>query len=325
MPIYVTTVHQTSKQDEICCTCRSRCHSKKGCPCRAANVLCTERCHIQHSCTNIQIPEDAATIDLTQYDDQKISTQSRKGPSKWICCGEVTLTNEHMKTLQSEREWIDDDLIHAGQTLLQNQHPYMGGLQKPALSAQFAMEPNAGEFIQILCIRNNHWICVSTVGCQPSTINVFDSMYGFLDRQMKKLIADIMQTREKQIKVHYCDVQWQSGGSDCGLFAVAFATSICCGVDPTTVAFEQRFMREHFLDCLQTKTMTMFPVRNNLRRPKQPKKENVSVFCVCRLIDDGTQMVQCSSCQEWYHQTCVRVPQHILESEELEWQCASCK
>jgi len=119
MCLSVTTVHQTSKQDKICCTCRSRCHSKKGCPCRAAHVLCTERCHIQHSCTNIQIPEDAATIDLTQYDDQKISTQSRKGPSKWICCGEVTLTNEHMKTLQSEREWIDDDLIHAGQTLLQ--------------------------------------------------------------------------------------------------------------------------------------------------------------------------------------------------------------
>ena len=189
---YITTVHQASKPEEIQCSCRSRCHSKKGCPCRAANMLCTEHCHAQHSCTNIQIPEDAATIDLTQYDDQKIST---KEPSKWIHCGEVTLTNEHMKTLQSERECIDDALIHGAQTLLQNQHPYMGGLQKPALGAQLAMEPEAGEFVQILCIHNNHWICVSTMGCQPSTINVFDSMHGFLDRRTRSLLLILCRRR----------------------------------------------------------------------------------------------------------------------------------
>ena len=39
--------------------------------------------------------------------------QSTKGPSKWIHYGEVTLTNEHMMNLQSEREWIDDALIDA--------------------------------------------------------------------------------------------------------------------------------------------------------------------------------------------------------------------
>ena len=37
----------------------------------------------------------------------------------------------------------------------------------------------------------------------------------------------------------YCDVQWQSGGSDCGIFALAFATSLCSGQDPTTTSYDQ--------------------------------------------------------------------------------------
>ena len=44
-----------------------------------------------------------------------------------------------------------------------------------------------------------------------------------------------MQSQQKQIEVRFADVQWQSGLSDHGLFSLAFAISICFGVDPTTV------------------------------------------------------------------------------------------
>ena len=80
--------------------------------------------------------------------------------------------------------------------------------------------------MQIVCIRGNHWLCVSTVGCPPSTINVYDSLHGDLDAHSKKLVAD---PKQKHINVCYADVQCQSGTNDCGLFAIGFATSLCFG------------------------------------------------------------------------------------------------
>ena len=245
--------------------------------------------------------------------------------NEWVkCCG-VSLTTEDRKILQSQVEWLDDTIIAAAQSLLHMQFPYIGGFQVPTLGAGFAMEPQTGEFVQILCIRNNHWICVSTVGCEPSIINVYDSLHGCIDTHTRKLVADLMQSQHKQIEVRYADVQWQSGPNDCGLFSLAFATSICFGVDPTTIAFEQRLLRSHLFDCIQSGKLSMFPERTNTRRPKPFKKEHISIYCVCRLIDDGTQMIECFSCLEWFHQSCVRVPEQFLLNKELQWKCTKCK
>ena len=128
---------------------------------------------------------------------------------------------------------------------------------------------------------------MSTVGCKPSQIHVYDSLHGSLNTLTKKLIADLMQSQQKHIEVCYADVQWQSGASDCSLYAIAFATSICTGVDATTITFDQHKMRCHLIDCLQSNAMTMFPQRNWMCRPKPFKKEHISVYCVCRLIDEG--------------------------------------
>ena len=173
--------------------------------------------------------------------------------------------------------------------------------------------------------EKNHWICVSTVGCKPSCINVYDSLHGRLDTHTRKLLADLLQSKQQHIEICYPDVQWQSGVSDCGLFAIAFATSICFSRDPTTAAFIQSDMRNHFLSCIEARKLTGFPVRSNYRRPKPVRKENLSIYCVCRLIDDGTEMVQCSSCENWFHTSCVRIPRHFLRNKDDDWTCSNCR
>lgn len=62
---------------------------------------------------------------------------------------------------------------------------------------------------------------VSTVGCAANTINVYDSMNLQLSSTNEKVVADILRCNEKEISVNYVQVQYQSGGSDCGLFALA--------------------------------------------------------------------------------------------------------
>ena len=114
-------------------------------------------------------------------------------------------------------------------------NPNMGGLQRPALGAQLAMEPEAGESIQILCIHNNHWICVSTVGCQPSMINVFDSMQATVSAPTLPLHITVVYFDLILLCLH--DISAISFFICPSRFTVAFATSICCGVDPMTIAF----------------------------------------------------------------------------------------
>ena len=61
-----------------------------------------------------------------------------------------------------------------------------------------SMDTQPGEFVQILNVANSHWVTISTIGCKAGTVNVYDS--GGKRRKKR---------------------------SDCGLFAVAFATSLC--------------------------------------------------------------------------------------------------
>ena len=100
--------------------------------------------------------------------------------------------------------------------------------------------------------------------------------------------------------------------------------SICCCEDPATISFHQKDMRKHLLACLKSGEVTGFPTRSTGRRPK-PAKEYLDIYCRCRLLDDGTEMIECSICQEWFHLSCVKIPQRFLTNMDLQWQCSSCK
>ena len=53
------------------------------------------------------------------------------------------------------------------------------------------------------------------------------------------------------IQVEFSPVQQQAGSTDCGLFAIAFATDLAFGEDPVKISYQQCAMREHFAKCLQ--------------------------------------------------------------------------
>ena len=112
------------------------------------------------------------------------------------------------------------------------------------------MEPRRTPFIQILNINNNHWITISTNGVPPSTVKVYDSNHGQLPRHEQKLVADIMQSCQPDIVIHYIDVQKQANTSDCGLFSIAFATALTFGQDPAMTYFDQEKMRQHVINCM---------------------------------------------------------------------------
>ena len=53
--------------------------------------------------------------------------------------------------------------------------------------------------------------------------------------------------------------QKQMGVKDCGLFSIAFATSIAFGQNPARQKFQQQSMRAHLVNCFENKKMIPFP------------------------------------------------------------------
>ena len=93
--------------------------------------------------------------------------------------------------------------------------------------------------MQIINVNKNHWIALSTVGCQKASIKIFDCNGGKEHpKPTLKLMSGLLQTKENQFIVEFVDIQLQKGSHDCGLFALAYITSICNGQDPAVLLYK---------------------------------------------------------------------------------------
>ena len=62
-------------------------------------------------------------------------------------------------------------------------------------------------------------------------------------------------------------------------------------------------MRKHLELCLSRRKMEPFPSIRP-RRSGKSRIDLIDVYCICRLPDDGSLMVFCDTCKEWFHQSC---------------------
>jgi len=50
--------------------------------------------------------------------------------------------------------------------------------------------------------------------------------------------------------------------------------------------------------------------------------------CICRGLDNGAHMIQCTTCQNWFHSTCVEIDPTNIPKEEMlprKWRCNECR
>ena len=207
--------------------------------------------------------------------------------------------------------------------LLKNQFLLPAGLQDVTLGRTLAYDIQRREFIQILHNGSCHWLTITTIGAEKEHVFVYDSLYPSVGSNTKLQIAALLNTSAPHISLEVVNCQRQRGGSDCGLFAVAFATALANGLCPESYTFKQKEMRQHLYNCLKLGKITMFPAvpRKIIRHIKSTEK--IPVFCSCRL-PEMVSMVECSKCNEWYHTDCVSVPDVALNNTTVEWFCNQC-
>lgn len=265
-----------------------------------------------------------------------IVDENSADPASWVTIAncypddpdyKLNLYLESKTTILQKNHWLFDSEIHAGQMLLKRQFPFIDGLIDPVVKGSLVV-PAASEFIQIIN-TGSHWVCLSTISTTPTsgTVKIFDSLYKNMNSTSIEHACRMLMYPGDKVTFVNEKVQRQVGGSDCGLFSLAFATDLCHGIDPTNQKYHQESLRQHYVDCLENGEMSPFP-KTEKRVPCHLSsiKSSVAIYCVCRLPYNREEYVQCSNdkCKEWYHPTCVKIPTWAINSNR-NWRCHKCK
>ncbi|XP_065898061.1 uncharacterized protein [Dysidea avara] len=199
----------------------------------------------------------------------------------WI--EKFNLLTSDKEVLQSPTHWLNSSIIDVSQRLLAEQFQYLDGFQSVGCSYTMSFAVH-DKFIQILHDSvKNHWLTISTIETKEPNVFVYDSLYRQLSENVQHQIACIMKTQFRQINVHFADIQRKSGTSDCGLFSIAFATSLCFGKQPELIFYNQPLMRQHLIKCFEVGRIEEFPIAHTrrLKATKVTNTQSIKVYCFC--------------------------------------------
>ena len=139
-------------------------------------------------------------------------------------------------------------------SLLQQEHEFV--FQPPTLFFGTGFEYCPVQTVQPVHNGSYHWLLVSTVS---GVVSIHDSLNTQPTEELIKQISQLFSPDGStpaytQLKCHK-----QLGGTDCGIFAIAYAIDILLGNEPQNIRYDQNKMREHLVNCLQSGKMTAFP------------------------------------------------------------------
>lgn len=196
---------------------------------------------------------------------------------------------------------IEDPEIELAMLLVKNNHPKIGGLQPIVVALAEGYTKPQGQFIQIVNVKGQHWVTLSNIGCRAGTVRVFDSWKRSLHKDTKSaILATVDSDGSGQIKVDVSQFQRQRNESDCGLFAVAAMVALAHGSDPSTLIWDLRTLRYHFVECLYQSQMTPFPLYESLignATNMLPQKSFILTVCnSCKQNICDQDETQCKTC-----------------------------
>lgn len=167
-----------------------------------------------------------------------------------------------------DSNYIEDDCVNKFHEILANNTNYCPAnsvyeLLVPDLRRQVQPISPDQEHLQLLFRDSNgtdielaavgHWVCIHHI---DGELRVYDSLYDNLTHLQSACIAALFPHAPKVV---FPSVQKQTNGVDCGVFAIAFATSIALGEDPCGRVFDTSTMRPRLYEMLQREALMSFP------------------------------------------------------------------
>lgn len=148
--------------------------------------------------------------------------------SPWLQVGAFSLYAHHKAQILDPDGWLSDEVISVALVQMKRQFPSQQGLNDFfSVRCRSYTVPECNSCVEILN-PDCHWVCVE-FDPKAGKAKVFDSLNTRLMPSLKRLIMEKCPVARK---IEMCRVPQQKNGSDCGLFALAFAYEICSGRDP---------------------------------------------------------------------------------------------
>lgn len=232
---------------------------------------------------------------------------------------------EAAREVSKERKWLNDLHIDHALYLLGNNFPTISGFQSTVVfeskNCVHVKAPKA-QFVQILNVHGNHWLTVSNIQCNSNTINIFDSLKSSqleTSDNFNCQVATLMNCQSTSIKIEFASIKQQRGSTDCGLFAIACATSLCFGVSPETQNFVKDEMRSHLGKCFMEGKISPFPVSPSNLTPANNYFYDILLCSKCRVPQfSENSLIQCLFCNRLFHLSCDLTPCNLFI-------CSDCK
>ncbi|KAI9565306.1 hypothetical protein GHT06_009095 [Daphnia sinensis] len=175
--------------------------------------------------------------------------------------------------------------INKAQAILKKQHPEKGGLFYCTIGGSLEFPRAQGDqWLQIVHDGSDHWVLVAKGSIQHEHVLVYDSSPGhpWRNEHVLSCMSSLLQSSEKEMTYIIKDCQRQSNGYDCGVFAIAFATSLAFGEDPAIRMYDPKKLRPHFVQCMASGKLTPFPsVPSHATRTHETVEAELW-YCTCR-------------------------------------------
>ncbi|CAF1325494.1 unnamed protein product [Rotaria sordida] len=215
-------------------------------------------------------------VSYTQKDNKIAPEKNNKRTYNQVSPDLKTYKYKRNKKIESVRDvydntmWLTDLHIYLFFELLHKQFPNINGLCGPAQIHLYTGSLENSIFI--FNANNNHWLTIANLG-SDNIWKIYDSL-SYPKESLVKFFQDILPGKERVV-LSFENVQQQVGGNDCGLFALAFATSLCYEDIPSSLFYDQKSLRNHYVNFIENNEIQRFP-----SKPKRGSTRNN-----CKLVD----------------------------------------
>ena len=157
------------------------------------NCLSYKRCPNNYKlswlCNDCRLESIFAKKSLKPSKESSLSAASISDNTDIVCLGETynayvekygviaTLSAHDFDVIESPNGWLENTIIQYAQALLRTVNPALQEFQRTSLEAYLNFDKVDGDFVQILHTGGNHWVCVSSIGCEKGFVNLYDSLF----------------------------------------------------------------------------------------------------------------------------------------------------
>ena len=135
--------------------------------------------------------------------------------------------------LQSDRDYIcthgtplNDKQINLAQCILKTQCPHVDGLQS-------TLKERLSSRIQVVHCHGNHWITGYKQDVGNDVMYIYDSVYNSIDNASRNILQSLFEVKNNFKVTMALGQKQERGSNNCGLFAVATATTIALDLHTT--------------------------------------------------------------------------------------------